>query len=135
MPPVVKLKVEPSLMELGHLYLEAKKAENAAREARLKIEQKLVAQINLKDEGTTTVKAEDLTISVNTGYTRKLDSKIVEANWKRLPNAERLLRRKYELEAKEFKYLQENEPDSLDALYAAMTTTPKKPSLTVKVAS
>lgn len=126
------LKAVTPLPELAEALLSAKAAENAARKARVQIEEQILEYFDLKDEGTTTEKLERFTISVSTGFSRKLDHKMIEEFWNKIPNAGRVLRRKYELDSKEYKYLLNNDPDSLASLHDCMTTTPKKPAVTVK---
>jgi hypothetical protein len=67
-----------NVQALARDWLEAKRAENAANAARIKIEEQLAEALDVPDEGSKTHKIEGFKITLNQPVARKLDAVIWE---------------------------------------------------------
>ncbi len=67
-----------NVQALARDWLEAKRAENAANAARIKIEEQLAQALDVPDEGSKTHKIEGFKITLNQPVARKLDAVIWE---------------------------------------------------------
>lgn len=86
---MAKIKVAPpvTLSQLAQAWLEAKAAENNAREHRIAIEEHLAARIDGPDEGTAHGIEDGFDVSVTRSYTRSIDIEEYEAVKHKLPES------------------------------------------------
>lgn len=124
---------EPSV-ELSTLvaqWLEAKRLEIAAIEARRGIDAEIVKLMPKKDEGSVSKDVGLFKVGVTYGINRKVDSKRVDAEWESLSDTVKAaFRRSYDLATKEYKALSGAD---LDAAVAFVESKPASPSVKVEV--
>lgn len=116
--------------------IDAKAAEDAARERRIDAETELLAELPIhKPEGSTTFKVDDYKVTVTTGVNRRIDSALIEHVRATIPPAlfEQAVRWKPEANPAGIRYLQNNEPEVYTVLAQAITATPAKPSVRVEI--
>lgn len=123
---------EPTALEtLVAQWIEAKRAEIAAIQARRDVDAKIVAVMPKKDEGTVSENVGFFKVGVTYGITRKVDSKKLDPEFESLPDAVKAaFRRSYDVAAKEFKALSGAD---LDAAIAFVESKPSSPSVKVEV--
>ena len=111
-------------------WLAAKKAEAAANEERLAIEQRIIFHTGKRDEGSQTHEVDGYKITVTGKVSRKMDWKKWEAVKAQIPPNLHPIKTKLELDEKGVKYLQANEPE----VYALLPieVTPAKTAIEVK---
>jgi hypothetical protein len=122
----------PKLAKLATDWRESKRAEENARDARLRIEQEILEQTGCKEEGSQTHDAGDWRITV----TGKLKRKLNADKWREIedsiPEALRPVEYKPALDTAGLRYLENNEPDIYRQICQAIETKPAKPSITIK---
>ena len=124
---------EPPIYDLVDRWLDLKKAEDDAKEERIKIEEEMINFLETKSEGSTTTTLEDNTkITVKTGFSRKLDLKAWEKVKQKIVPEVRPIKTKIELDVPALKKLQEKEPLVYKTISEAITVTPSKPNFTIK---
>lgn len=115
--------------------LRAKAAEMAANAERVSAERDLVAILgdSLPAEGTHHTESGMYKVTVKTGINRRTDRKALEAISDRVPEAfkQRLIRWKPEVDLRELRFIQNNEPELAAVIAEAITESPAKPSVTV----
>jgi hypothetical protein len=117
-----------TLQQLKAAWLAAKQAERAAAEERLAIEQAIVALLPSDSEGT--VKDEESGVTVTYRYTRKVDTAAVQADWMRLPEkVQAAFRWSADVDTRRLKDL---DPESFAIAAKYITTTPAKPTISLK---
>lgn len=114
---------------LSAAWLDAKAAEHSANEARVKIEEQLIAALGQKEEGAQTHKVGGFKIEIVGKINRKLDFAAWDAVKDQFPTELRPIKVKEELDEKGVKYLQQNEPE----LYALLPLEIKPAKTAVKV--
>ena len=119
---------------LAHELQGAKDLEAACREARIAIEEKIVALTKKKEEGTVSTKAEFYKVSVTFGVDRKVDAEIARslADEMDAERYARVFRWKPEVSVSELKYLKDNNPEVFRQVSRALTAKPTKPSVKVE---
>ncbi len=122
----------PPLPELIADLERLKVAEDDAKLHRVRKEQQIldhpeVASV-IKDEGSVTVDRLGLT----TGYTRKWDQKALRTLCGEIAGDYWPFRTEFKEDRAHSRRIEENNPDLWEKLGAALTLTPKKPSLTIK---
>jgi hypothetical protein len=123
-----------NVQALARDWLEAKRAENAAKANRIKIEEQLAQALDVPDEGSKTHKIEGYKITLDQPVSRKLDVDQWE-NVKRLcPPTMRPVKVKIEADAVGCKYLAKNEPDIWRKIALAFETKPGKIGVKVEEA-
>lgn len=112
----------------------AKNIEEVARDARLKAEADLLALLPSTAEGTITEVAGDLKVSVRYSINRTVDQAKLSEIAPKVPEAigKRLFRWKADIEMREMRFLQNNEPDMYALVAQAITAKPAKPSISVE---
>lgn len=113
----------------------AKAAEQAANAARLEAEERVLLLVGeLPPEGTTKHEAGDLVVKVQTSIRRTVDQAALEQVAHLIPEAigKRVLRWKPELDTRELRYIQSNEPEIYANLSRAITAKPAKPTVSVE---
>jgi hypothetical protein len=136
-----KLKVVPaapagaSLEDLGRRFLNLKAIEDAAKKERADIATQIAALVdNGQQAGTSNAEVAELKIKVVRKLDYKIDMEGLGRVFNQIPVAvrDRLIRTKYELEVKELKYLENNEPELYRLASAAVIIKPANPSVTVE---
>lgn len=115
----------------------AKDVEAAATAARLKAEAELLAIVGeLPAEGTTRQTDGSLVAVIRTSLRRSVDATALTRIAPQIPEAigKRLIRWKPELDTKELRYVQNNEPQVYALLAPAIEVKPAKPSITLEAA-
>ena len=112
----------------------AKTHELHAKEARLAIEEKLVALVEKKEEGTISKKGDYYKLSVTFGIDRKVDPEIARSLADEMDREQynRVFKWKPEISITELKHLRDNKPEVFRQVSRALTAKPKKPSLKVE---
>jgi hypothetical protein len=113
--------------------LVAKTREAEATAERIAAEEQLTGLLPTKDEGTVSTTTDQVKVSVNYSLRRTVDEAALDAVRKALPPAlfARLFRFKPDVNVRELKYVQSNEPDFYAATVQAVVTRPSKPSVRV----
>ena len=119
---------------LAHELQVAKEREAACREATLAIEEKLVALVEKKEEGTVSKKGDYYKLSVTFGIDRKVDAHLARslADEMDAERYARIFRWKPEVSVSELKYLKDNNPEVFRQVSRALTAKPTKPSVKVE---
>lgn len=113
-----------------------KQSEDLARTKRLEAEDRVLLLMGeLPIEGTTKTEADGIRCTVTTSLTRKLDSAALERVAHRIPEAigKRVIRWKSEVDVRELRFVQANEPEIYAALAEAITAKPAKPSVKLDI--
>lgn len=107
---------------------------DAARRAFDDIENQLTVEVGAKEEGSFTAHIGDFKVTTTGRMTRKVDEKKLLEVASKLPTAlaNRLVKTKYDVNLKELRYIENNEPDLYKAVSVAITTTPAKTSIKVE---
>lgn len=121
--------------DLNHLramWLTFKKLEDSAKNDRLGIEQAILAHFPTdKTEGSIT--NADFGITVSYKLTRTVDSEGIQNAWSDLTaNAQKALKVKFDIDLKQFRAVQDLDPQSFAQLAAFVTSKPAKPSISIK---
>jgi hypothetical protein len=120
-----------TLAELKAAWLAAKEAERAANEERLAVEAAMLALLPEKQEGT--VSDKDTGVSVTYKLTRKADTAALQTDWQQLPQTvQSAFTWKADVSAKQIKAIQELDPAAFEVAAKYITTTPAKPSISIK---
>lgn len=113
--------IDPLLAELAI----AKTNELNAKNARIEVEERLLAQFELGDKERKTVKGTNgLSATLQTGLSYKLEKDYPED----MP-----IKTKVELDSTKYEKLREDDPEKFKSLSQYVTTKPKKASVTLKV--
>ena len=108
----------------------AKRAEDVAKSHRTDIESQIVAMFPAQT-GEATVKEAEFSISYKT--TRTVDTEGLQTAWTALSaNSQKAFTWKASLDLKQFRAIQELDPESFGQLAAYVTTKPAKPAITLK---
>lgn len=123
-----------SLDELSAALEQAKAAEMDATATRIESENKLIALLGVKSEGSATHKGAAYKVTVTGVVHRKVDEAALAAVRATLPPAifEQVFRFKPDLITAGMRYLQSNEPELYAVAAQAITATPGKPSVRVE---
>ena len=119
---------------LAHELQVAKTHELHAKEARLAIEEKLVALVEKKEEGTISKKGDYYKLSVTFGIDRKVDPEIAMSLADEMDREQynRVFKWKPEISITELKHLRDNKPEVFRHVSRALTAKPTKPSVKVE---
>ena len=108
----------------------AKRAEDIAKNHRTDIESQIVAMFPTP-HGEATVKEAEFSISYKT--TRTVDTDGLQTAWNALSaNSQKAFTWKATLDLKQFRAIQELDPESFGQLAAYVTSKPAKPAITLK---
>lgn len=131
----VQESLVPEMTRLCDAWLAAKEIEQAAIEHRRQIDEHIAQVLAHPTEGTTTAAVGLYTIKVTGKVTRELDPDKVAGLDAQIPAPllNRVITYKPSLDLREYRYMQENEPEYFQALAAAVTTKPAKPTVAVTV--
>jgi hypothetical protein len=120
-----------TLAELKAAWLAAKDAERAANEERLTVEAAMLTLLPEKQEGT--VSDKDTGVSVTYKLTRKADTAALQTDWLQLPaNVQGVFTWKADISIKSMKAVQELDQAAFEVAAKYITTTPAKPSISIK---
>lgn len=125
------METPKTLTELGIEWLAVKHDENKARDARIAIEEQIIAITGKRDEGSKTHDAGGCKITVTGKIARKMDWEAWESIKAKIPVNMHPVRYKPEVDEKGVKYLQANEPELYKLL--PLEVKPAKPAIDVKV--
>lgn len=116
-------------------FLEAKGRELDAYHDRIEAENRLIALIGVKAEGTTSAKTGTYKVATCGRMTYSLDNAAYAAIAARIPESirDRLVRYKAEPVLGELRYLEANEPELYAIFAEALTIKPAKPSVSVEL--
>lgn len=117
-----------SIENLASNLVHARAAEAEAKAVRIECEEAILAQYKLAEYGSQTVKTDNglkLTLKTSLGY--KVDNK------DSMPGHLLKMTTKTELNVKAYEALRESDPMEFSRLSKMVTTTPRKPSVTVAV--
>jgi hypothetical protein len=125
----------PTLDTLAAAWIQAKASEERARQQRIDIEQSIASLLPAKDEGTVSQTAGALAVSITYKLTRKVDADALKAAWQTLPpTVQAAFTWKPDLSLSQLRALEKAAPlDYAKALHF-ITTTPAKPSVSIKEA-
>ncbi|NLA68288.1 MAG: hypothetical protein GX856_08625 [Gammaproteobacteria bacterium] len=112
----------------------AKATEAAARDARVAIEEQLLAHVASRSEGSVTTHGEAHRVTVTYGVTRSVDGAALRAAWDSLPDGIRnVFPVKHGLDLKELRHWQNNNPAEYARYIAPVVTAkPAKPAVKVE---
>jgi hypothetical protein len=132
MNAIPKEKPQPNIPVLCAAWLDAKKKEEQAREARIAIECCLIEALGFeKLEGSQTFKPDGFKVELKAGITYKLDA----AKWAdispRIEDGYRPVKTKLEVDPAGIKFLKANRPEIWQLAAEAITSTPAKVGVTV----
>ena len=120
------------LPTLAESWRAAKRAEESAREERVRIEEEIIALTGCMEEGSQTYAAGDWKITVTGKLTRKLDADAWARIESSIPEAMRPVKYAPSLDTKGLRYLENNEPDIYRLVAKAIETKPAKPAISIK---
>lgn len=119
-----------TIKQLAAAWLAAKQDEDAARAARLEIEEAIVAQMPGKDEGATSIENDAVRVVVTRKLNRKVDADALKDAWESLPaTLHKAFNWKPDLSVSVFRKL---DADEAAQCLKFITTTPAKPSIKVE---
>jgi hypothetical protein len=111
----------------------AKRVEREAQSRRRAAEEALAALIEGEPESTQTETTPGFRVKVERKVNRSWDTDTLSAIYSDIPSAirDRLIRTKYEVDVRELRYVENNEPAIYAAVSKALVTKPAKPTVTV----
>jgi hypothetical protein len=115
-----------NVQALARDWLEAKRAENAANAARIKIEEQLAQALDVPDEGSKTHKIEGFKITLNQPVARKLDAVIWEKVKQHISPEMAPVKVKLEPDATGCKWLAANDAKTWRKIASAFESKPGK---------
>lgn len=107
-------------------WLEAKRREDEAKAARIKIEDEISQALDAKDEGSITHKVEPYKVTLSQPIYRKVDMSVWETIKGFIPMEAWPLKMKIEVDDTGCRWLMENRPDLWKIAATAITATPGK---------
>lgn len=113
----------------------AKEAEKIANQRRLDAEDRVLLLIgDLPPEYAFRKTCDQFRVTVRTNMRRTVDAEVLAAIGPQIPEAigRRVIRWKPEIDTRELRYLQDNEPEIYATLAQAITAKPAKPTITVE---
>ena len=112
--------------ELSRAWLDAKAAEDTAKERRIEIEEQLIKLLGVKPEGAKTHTVGAYKVTVTAVINRTLDNAIWESIKDKLPPEVRPVTYEPKLDVTGVKWLQVNQPNEYKILAEALTIRPGK---------
>ncbi len=107
-------------------WLDAKKAENAAKERRINLESQLCEAFDVKDEGTITHSIDGFKIQLNQRLSRKVDPKAWDLVRDKCPEVIWPVKMVPTVDLSMMRWLQNNEPEIWANIARAFTTSKQK---------
>lgn len=125
---------ELTIEQLAQQLVAAKAAENAANKQRVAIEEQIVSMLGAREEGSATTELDNgLKLTVTGKMTYKADMLLLTSLCQNLPEALRPIKTEVKLDETGAKYLRNNEPEVWAQIAPAITITPAKTAVSVKV--
>jgi hypothetical protein len=121
-----------NVQALARDWLDAKRAENAANAARIKIEEELAQALDVPDEGSKTHKIEGFKVTLTQPVTRKLDAAVWEKVKQHISPEMAPVKVKLEADATGCKWLATNDAKTWRKIASAFETKPGKVGVKVE---
>ena len=126
---------EPNINILAFRWRLLKDAEDKAKLERVQCESDMLPFLDQREEGACTTTLEDGTkITVKNSFGRSIHWDTWKRIQKRIPTELHPIKLVEMLDETRLKFLLQNEPDTYKIISEAITTTPRKPNITVKKA-
>ncbi len=126
---------EPNLNTMAFRWRLLKDAEEKAKLERVKCESDMLPFLDQREEGACTTTLSDGTkITVKNSFGRSIHWDTWKRIQKRIPTELHPIKLVEILDETRLKFLLQNEPDTYKIISEAITTTPRKPNITVKTA-
>ena len=126
---------EPNINTMAFRWRLLKDAEEKAKLERVKCESDMLPFLEQRKEGATTTTLEDGTkITVKNSFGRSIHWDTWKRIQPRIPTELHPIKLVEMLDETRLKFLLQNEPDTYKIISEAITTTPRKPNITVKKA-
>lgn len=124
---------EPSLAAIAFRWRLLKDAEEKAKLERVQCESDMLPFLDQREEGACTTTLEDGTkITVKNAYGRSIHWDTWKRIQPRIPTELHPIKMVEMLDETRLKFLLQNEPDTYKIISEAITTTPRKPNITIK---
>jgi hypothetical protein len=121
-----------NVQALARDWLDAKRAENAANAARIKIEEELAQALDVPDEGSKTHKIDGFKVTLTQPVTRKLDAVVWEKVKQHISPEMAPVKVKLEADATGCKWLATNDAKTWRKIASAFETKPGKVGVKVE---
>ena len=121
-----------NVQALARDWLDAKRAENAANAARIRIEEELAQALDVPDEGSKTHKIEGFKVTLTQPVTRKLDAAVWEKVKQHISPEMAPVKVKLEADATGCKWLAANDAKTWRKIASAFETKPGKVGVKVE---
>lgn len=121
-----------NVQALARDWLDAKRAENAANAARIKIEEELAQALDVPDEGSKTHKIDGFKVTLTQPVTRKLDAVVWEKVKQHISPEMAPVKLKLEADATGCKWLATNDAKTWRKIASAFETKPGKVGVKVE---
>lgn len=121
-----------NVQALARDWLEAKRAENAANAARIKIEEELAQALDVPDEGSKTHKIDGFKVTLTQPVTRKLDAVVWDKVKQHISPEMAPVKVKLEADATGCKWLATNDAKTWRKIASAFETKPGKVGVKVE---
>ena len=121
-----------NVQALARDWLDAKRAENAANAARIKIEEELAQALDVPDEGSKTHKIDGFKVTLTQPVTRKLDAAVWEKVKQHISPEMAPVKVKLEADATGCKWLAANDAKTWRKIASAFETKPGKVGVKVE---
>lgn len=133
-PMNMKKSQVPDLNSLVNHYVICKGQLSAARMEMDQAEQALLDAVGAKEEGSTTIPVGNYKVTTTGKINRSLDAEAWDQIKTQIPEplANRLVRYKPDINLREFRYVETNEPDWFAIIAKAVTSKPAKASVKVE---
>ena len=126
---------EPNINTMAFRWRLLKDAEEKAKLERIQCESDMLPFLDQREEGACTTTLEDGTkITVKNAYGRSIHWDTWKRIQPRIPTELHPIKLVEMLDETRLKFLLQNEPDTYKIISEAITTTPRKPNITVKKA-
>ena len=127
-------QTEHTLDQLSQAYLESKQALEHNKKILTEIESEIINLCGHKEEGASTFNTEHFKVTTTGKMTRVIDEESLNVLQSKIPQPlfERLFTYTPKLNLREYRYIQQNEPEWYKEVSKSITTKPSKPSLSIK---
>lgn len=122
-----------SLETLSQQWVEAKQAEKAAQKARLLVEEEIIKLVGHKEEGSKTHSVGTYKVTITGKLNYKADLTQLDRLLSNIPLEFHPIKQERKLDEKGVKYLRDNEPAIFSQLAPAITITPAKTAVDIKL--
>lgn len=125
---------QATLDELAAALVDAKRRESDAKIYRQAIEDQIIELVGTKPEGTTKASGERFELATTGKITRTVDEAVVANLRDKVPGPlfDRLFSYSPKLNLREYRYIEQHEPDYFALVAQAVTSKPAKASVSVK---